>query len=448
MLRALFFAILSIQALSGTAQYGAGSTGGTWEGIWGANSQPAAILLHQDRAEIGVLRLGADLHNSYLKLQRESLGLFGFGQRIAVNTRAAQLGEVGKSDRAIVLDLRLQGPSFSMRLGTHHALAFTTGIRGVFNALDLDRFARKFGVDTLALEPGRARRLEEIAVRAAGASWLELGPTYGHTFNPNERLRVHTAVSVKYALGIFGSKVELQPALLSGLADSTQAITEVNLEYSLAIPNDVRVNGQGWNSDLGIVLEFLRRESNGPEQRHWLRIGAAVTDLGAITFDKQASHHVIRNGATTVEALRALNIASIDQVAPALSRSLLNDPQASYAGNSFTVGLPTAAHASVDLSPYGAWCVRIEAVVGHGAAPRRVSVRDQLAIVPRYETRMVCIALPITIDRFGNTSFGFSTRVGGFMVGSDRIGGLFGLNDVTGADLYFGAKVRLRARPH
>lgn len=95
-----------------------------------------------------------------------------------------------------------------------------------------------------------------------------------------------------------------------------------------------------------------------------------------------------------------------------------------------------------------AWALRLEAIVGLREPPQSVTVRDQLAIVPRYETRMVCIAAPITIDRFGNTSFGLSTRIGGFMIGSDRIGGLFGLNDVTGADLYFGAKVRLRARAH
>lgn len=446
MSRTLAALVLALHVLAATAQYGAGGSGGTWEGIWGVNSQPAAIVLHRDRAEIGLLRVGADLHNSYLQLRRESLGLFGFGQRVQVNTDEAHLREVGSTGRAIVLDLRVQGPSFSMRLGRSNALAFTTSARGVFNALDLDLLARKFGVDTLKIEPGRSRRMEEIAIRSAAMSWLEFGPTYGHTLHLNGHTRLHAAASAKYALGVFGAKVELRPALLSGLVDSTQAISEVDLRYSLALPEGVQANGSGWNTDIGGVLEFMRRDTAGSMQRHWLRIGVAVTDLGSITFNRQARHHVIRDGATTVHDIEELDVSHINQLDTALSRLLLNDQHASLVGKSFTMGLPAAAHGSVDISPYGAWAVRVEAVFGLRTPPDGTTIRDQLAIVPRFETRMVCVAAPITIDRFGNTAFGLSARIGGFMIGSDRIGGLFGLNDVSGADLYFGAKVRLRAR--
>jgi len=58
----------------------------------------------------------------------------------------------------------------------------------------------------------------------------------------------------------------------------------------------------------------------------------------------------------------------------------------------------------------------------------------------------VCVAAPVSLDAFGSWSFGFMLRTGAFMIGSDRIGALFGLNDLRGADVYFGAKVRIKGR--
>ena len=428
------------------AQFAAGITGGTWEGIWGVGTQPAAMLLHQDRAEINVFRLGADVHNSFLELRSEGVGLFGFNNRVTANTSTDQVTALGTSDRAVMVDLRVMGPSFACRLGKHDALAFTTQVRTSFVALDLDRIARKFGVDTLHIEPGRTRRLDDITARAAAASWLEFGPTYGHSFKLGQKIRLHTGATLKYAMGIVGSSIHLEPPVLSGLNDSVQTITGVDLDYAIAIPEKVQPTGQGWNGDAGFVLEFLRRDSIRSVRSYWLRIGAAVTDIGSITFNRNARIHRIRQGATTVEELNALRINTVDQLDTALSSLLLNDPNASRIGTSFKIGLPAALHASVDISPWGAWALRFEVVRSLRSAPAALSTRDQVSIVPRYETRLLCIAVPITFDRYGNAGIGLCMRLSSFMIGSDRIGGLFGLNDVTGADVYFGAKVRLRSR--
>lgn len=443
--------------LSGTAQgqYGAGGTGGTWEGIWGVQSQPASILLNPDRADINVLRFGVDLDNSYFQLSNGNIGLFGFGRHIEVNTNQAQLDALGASDRSVALDLRILGPSFSMKLGTRDAIGFTTGFRTSFSALDLDQLARKFGVDTLVIETGKSRTLDEVALRAAAISWSEFGPVYGHSFNLGENTRLHAAVTAKYALGLFAMNADLDPPVLSGLNDSIQTLTNVNLTYALALPTDPPLNGgvgdwangHGWNGSGGLVLELLRTDTSASWRPHWLRVGVAVTDLGSINFNKRAGSYAIANGSTTLDDLDDMQVNQVADFDTALSSLLLHDPNASHRSSVFRMGLPAAAHASVDWSPTGPWAVRFEAVLSLRKPPESVEVRDQFSLVPRFETRMACVAVPLTVDRFGSVGLGISARVGGFLIGSDRLGALFGINRVTGADLYIGAKVRLRARP-
>ena len=74
-----------------------------------------------------------------------------------------------------------------------------------------------------------------------------------------------------------------------------------------------------------------------------------------------------------------------------------------------------------------------------------ITVHNQFSFGPRFRKRMFCAAIPL--DRFGNVGIALSARYGGFFKGSDRLGGLFGLTRVSGADIYFGAKVRLRDTP-
>ena len=350
--RLLPFAFLLVH-LFVSAQYGAGMSGGTYEGVWGLGPQPASILMGTDKAEINVLRFGADLNSSYFYFAQQQLGLFGFGNRVQVNTNTAELATIGTTNRAVGLDLRVMGPSCSMRLGQRNAVAFTTALRGSFVAMDLDQLARKFGVDTIRIEPGKSRRMEEIAMRSATIGWAEVGPSFGHSFPVGNRIRLLTAASAKYALGLFADQAAIRPPLLSGLDGDVQSITQVELDHALALPATDKgiagwISGSGWNADAGAVLELLGPDSSG-NGNFRLRIGAAVTDLGSILFNKHTMLSSVRNGATTVDDLNGFSVQGIEQLDTALSRILLGDPMASRKATSFRMGLPAAAHFSGSL---------------------------------------------------------------------------------------------------
>ncbi len=455
---ALLIGLLAPGLLAVQAQYGVGIAGGTWEGVWGVAAQPAALMLNPDRAEINLFRVGADLDNSYLFLGREELGLFGFGRRIRVDTARLELGASSLDrERAVSMDARFMGPSFSLRLGDRHAVAFSNSVRVAFTALDLDDLARKFGIDTITVENGRPRRVSEATIRASALSWTEHALSYARTIPLGPGRRLHLGISAKYLLGIYALSVENEAPLLSALNDSVVGVSEVNLRYAAVTLADDPwkgglpglVHGHGWGMDAGVIYEVVPvLDSSGTTApgRHALRLAASVTDVGHIHFTREAHRYAIRDGRTTVPALEDFSVGSASQLDTALSSLLLGSPYASRQAAGFRQYLPTALHASADYSPVKGFALRLAVVTELVSPTRGPAVREQLSLTPRFETRNFCAALPVSIDAFGNWGFGAMLRVGGFMIGTDRIGGLFGVNDLRGADLYFGAKVRLKGR--
>ena len=448
---------LLMPARKSMAQYAVGSAGGTWEGIWGVGVQPACILLNPDKAEINFVRVSTDLDNSYLYLAPDGFGLFGFSRRLQVDTTVLDLGQLQFSeDRSVHLDARVQVPSFSLRLGARSALAFSNQARAAINALDLDALARKFGLDTIQLDPGTSRRVDEASLTAAGLSWTEHALTLAHSFKISDRSDLHAGLTGKYLLGMFGIQVTNSAPLLSALSDSLQTITDVQLTYAMALPAEEAtgtilnrmIQGQGAGADIGVVYE-LRRKQHGeaiPKPGSYrLRLGVSVTDLGRITF-KRAPRHSIVNGSTDLDALDRFRVNSIQELDTALSALLLNDGTASRSGTGLAIGLPTALHTSADYSPVPGFGIRAEVVLNLADNYRGPVVREQFHIAPRFETRAVSVALPVSMDTFNNWSMGLMVRAAGFMIGSDRLGALFGINEVRGADLYFGAKVRIGAK--
>ena len=63
---------------------------------------------------------------------------------------------------------------------------------------------------------------------------------------------------------------------------------------------------------------------------------------------------------------------------------------------------------------------------------------NQIAITPRFESRRIEIALPISYYELFRPRVGLSFRFGVFTIGTDMIGPFLGLTDSYGADLYMG----------
>ncbi|MEZ4808081.1 MAG: DUF5723 family protein [Flavobacteriales bacterium] len=427
-------------------QFGMGLAGGSWEGIWGLHHQPASILLNQDRMEVNVFRAGIDAYANFLEIDPNRFGILNFNDGLVLDKEGPQVHGTDRLGENSLFDLRTLGPSLARRVGKHGAWAFTTAGRVIYTGLDPRATTGRFGLDTLLLRAGEERLMEAVDMRANTATWAEAGLTYGRTFNDAGKVRIHAAATGKFIVGGRAGYLVVSPPVVEGMTDSTTAIAQVDIDHALALPHDWNTAGRGWNADLGAIIEVMRRDWAPDMRPYRLRFGVAFTDLGSVNYKEGAGVYRIRNGTTTSDQLAALQVDNVAGLDTALSSLLLGDPVRSRVGTAFKLGLPAALHLSLEFCPAQHWAVRAEGVLNMRHPPEALSTREQIAITPRFETRMLMVAVPFTMDRYGTRGLGLCLRLGGAMLGSDRLGGLIGMENGVGADFYCGIKLRFKEK--
>jgi hypothetical protein len=212
--------------------------------------------------------------------------------------------------------------------------------------------------------------------------------------------------------------------------------------------------GAGWGFDIGVVYEyrpdFGKFQRNAPRggkepdpnrNKYKFRISAALTDVGAIhyknlnyvreidvnkTTTQQFSERYFDKANTSSKALNALNLSL--QVNP--------DQNA----RAFTVGLPTAANVSFDYHHTKNWYVNALLVQSlRGNNNLDIKPQSVLAVTPRYETRWIEVAMPLSmIDNYRVFAVGLAARLGPVIIGTDHLGGIIDIGRPQGLDFYFG----------
>lgn len=456
----LSFAAGLLLATTATAQLADGLNGSSYNGIWGLDRQPASISLSRNRMEVNLFHFLADVDNTYLHLEGEgSFGLFNFDNMLRVNADDDQLAQRLNEERSITASARILGPSVAFRVGDHNSFAITTGARAVSYSTELDGLTRLLGADTLTYNPGEARPLNELRFRTAAMAWGEVGASAARRFDLGQRLRLHIGLTGKVLLGSAGIYARNEAAVLGAANDGAQVVSGVDLAYGMSDldaittmdgPGDL-MQGFGIGGDAGLVLEWDRKataaqDSAGVAQSKYLvRLGLSVTDLGAIRF-AGGGRHRITDGSADVEAIGALDVADIASLEGGLSDLFLKDPDASRQADQLRMALPTMVHASLDVNPWGCLFVNMNASLGLDRGLAGVVNPSSISITPRVETRHFELGLPVSLHQLQGMRMGIAVRLGPLMVGSDKLGGLMGLTDVGGMDVYAGLKVNLGRR--
>ncbi|MEZ4904807.1 MAG: DUF5723 family protein [Spirosomataceae bacterium] len=182
------------------------------------------------------------------------------------------------------------------------------------------------------------------------------------------------------------------------------------------------------------------KEPDPNRNKYKFRISAAINDVGAIRYKnlnyvreievnslaQQFSYRFFDKANTSSKAISALNT------------SLNVNPEQN--ARAFRVGLPTAANMSFDYHYKGNWYVNgllVQSLRGNDNLD--IKPQSVLAVTPRYETRWLEIAAPLSlIDNYRVFAVGLAARVGPIIIGTDHLGGIIDIGKPQGLDFYFG----------
>ncbi|MBC6609665.1 thrombospondin type 3 repeat-containing protein [Hymenobacter sp. BT507] len=182
-----------------------------------------------------------------------------------------------------------------------------------------------------------------------------------------------------------------------------------------------------------------RTWENATRNKYRLRLGLALTDIGAIRYNnaqyvRQA--RVANSQTLQLGQLDTIQIRNADDIAPTLDRLIGLSEQSQR----FTTYLPTTLRLSADYRLLNhlytglQWTQSLlpDRTIGH----RSIS---SLVLTPRLEFSRVEVAVPVLLtNRYRSLQLGAMVRLGPLLIGSDNLGGLLGQTAVTGADLYVG----------
>jgi hypothetical protein len=366
------------------------------------------------------------------------------------------------------LSTELRGPALSLTIGKNTHLAVMSRVRSGFQITEASE--RLMGIARLGL--ANADNLQNLGYLALYASqsenkfnltsqaYSEWAVSLGQVLTESDDSRLTGGVTIKRYFGYAAGYMQNQSLNYRLLPDSstsnaaymqvdrfeaTMGYTDVNRSSFLS-PGWLfgsNASGKGWGWDIGFSYEAL----SDTERQPAFRLSASVTDIGKMTYqgekvknysilaeDRQITEEEWRGYSTPREGENQLNAFG------RLFEEEFGLKDENNTGN-FAIAAPTALNISADLRLVEHFHVNTTLIqsIGRSALPEwRMS--SLWAVIPRYETSKVGLAIPI-VRQNSAWAFGATLRLGPLLVGSDNLLGVFSRNGkikAQGVDIYAG----------
>jgi len=358
--------------------------------------------------------------------------------------------------------IKVQGPSLLFKVRENHTFNISSAFRVVSSANSVPSHLAYLLNEGLSNFSRKDELLQhEKAFSGATASWSEIG--------------------LGYALRIKGNSIDDDYGLLAGI--SLNAIhgyhgihlRETDIEYLVNLNNDMEVSkmnlvvlssspidfygsqfnnpglsghGRGFSFSLGVVYEVkptgkscfgFHRGYNLEADDHTpkLRLGVSLVDVGAIKFDERVWRVEFNDAEFVLPHPNFSDYDSFDHLLSIITDSLTRGEVIITQGDPYWLGLPSALNVSLDYSINPRLSASFFITQDLPIWVNRVQRSSQVGIVPRYNHHEFSFALPVSFHEFSRLSLGAYFRWKFFSVGSDNLGGFFGLNKFSGFDIYF-----------
>jgi hypothetical protein len=348
----------------------------------------------------------------------------------------------GLRQRYGLVNLGIEGPGLMIKLESGHTFGAFSGLRlagGSQNVAEgfsyFPYFNQKF------FEPFVVQPFD-----GALMLWGEVGLNYGFSVETYSGY-MGFAFNFKFLGGLEGAYFKSERTLnFTKFPDNDFASDLGELRFGYTSSNldpgnfSLQLNGGGFGLDLGFVY-VIEGYDDVPE---W-RFGAAITDLGSVTFRENANPQVVLTDSIIYvdsEAYEFFNgLGDLPQVVKQFSEQALQDSLLSSAGTQFQLWTPTTLNLSADYAVSEMFFVNATLIQRLPFGDLQVPADNILALVPRMEHKWFEFSMPIIIYNYDRVRLGLAARLGVLTVGSDNIFSLVGQSDVSGMDFYVGLKV-------
>ncbi len=296
--------------------------------------------------------------------------------------------------------------------------------------------------------------------------WSEVGFGFAYTFFREGWDFLAAGVTLKPLFASFGGYFRLDDVEYVVYNDTVADFPMASFEYATggSIDRDANYknisftspffNNFGFGGDIGITYQrtahihkypFHGRICEWDYEPYNYRISVSLSDLGYVNFYRNSSAHIYKNANSHWEdysdTIVANSLNSFDLKLQKYFDPTLRQEHGSY----FKMYLPSVLNIEADYPINSRNFLHAKVVIPFNLGEDYLMRSSSITVNYRYETRWFDIGVPLTIYDYNwkRPKVGLALRFGNFMMGSDRFSNIFGLNDITGFDFYFGYRISL-----
>jgi len=456
-----------------TAQEKTGISFSNYAGINSVYLNPSFSSNSRLFADINVVAGGVFFENNFVYIHKEDYHLFSFLKKkptlpgVEIRGQGLDYSTEGKSVDGFV-QAQVFGPGFSYSTGKH-TFGFTTKVSSITS---VDNMPYEVGV--MAFEGIDYDSLLGVNVvhgqfEAPSLTWWEFGGHYSHIFMERNRNVWSFGINVRKLFAWAGGYAAgnsldytLEPDTVMneiiynldvGSLDASAAFS-APLDYdSIFYPTGgSKFKGSGWAGDIGITFRKNREQSDNFRYRracekayedYIYKIGLSLIDVGKMTFKKNVQIQEYNNITVNWRDIESLNYENINQVTRQISYELTGDSSTTTKNGTFSIGLPASISVQADFQYYPKWYLSAALIMPLDLSDIQIKRPSQALLLLRYETPVLEFGVPVSLYNFQEPRVGLYARFNYFTVGTDKLGGFFGLNDFYGLDFYFAVKFHI-----
>ncbi|NOX86289.1 MAG: hypothetical protein GXO86_10055 [Chlorobi bacterium] len=444
-----------------------GVTLGNYNGLTGSLINPAVMTNSKNYLEINFIAGDIFAFNSAAYIPASDLTIWDLFKQdtqfpVYGEKKSSFLIYTNRNPKYAVQNTRFLGPSAMFQYG-NHSFAITTGFRFFTSANNIPWEMPVFGYEGMDYGPINNVSFDDYHVDAVTQAWIDVGLSYAYNVYHFLDNQVTVGVTARKLWGYMGVYGQINNVNYIIPNDSVLNILNLNGEMGFAVPVDYSNNdfplhnpvfkGSGVGFDVGVVYTKRRfiddnrwKKPCGQEFKEYVyRIGLSILDIGRVKYSKNAQLHTFNDVSAYWVNYDTISYSSVNEVVQEISNVFYGDPNASYSGNSFKIGLPTAVSLQFDYNIERWKNVYFGLVWIQPVRLNRHSLRRpaQISLVPRYETKYLEFSLPIQLYEYRYPRVGFAARFAFLTIGTERIGTYLGLADLNGLDIYFSIKLNL-----
>ncbi len=431
----------------------------------GSNStliNPSFLVNSKLYQDINIMTGDFFFENNAVNINREDFRLF---KLFGPNAELPSYGDNGyimdvynnKELKFAHISAHLRGPSF-MQVRGDQAFAVHTAFRSVTDSRQLPYEMVKFGYYGMNYTPQHNINYHDQNIKVANLQWTEIGATYSRVIHKYGLNRLSGGITAKVLMGIAGAYLVGRDMDYIVLNDSTINFRNMDATLGYALPIDYTTNDvlttplfKGWGVSMDLGLTYTRTKLGHQNRKYddlceqsypdyLYKIGLSIIDLGNLFFGRNAQKHNFENVSAFWEEIDTLNFVNLDQIARMVSERFYGDPDASLVSNRISILTPAAISAQFDYQVIPNWYVNTAVILPITLGPNNIQRPSQIVVVPRYESRLFEVSLPISLYEMRYPRIGIAARFGFLTLGTDKLGGFLPLSDFTGMDFYFSIK--------